>query len=550
MLNRCFACMVPADGPICSSCGHDNAKKINTMDFPLLSEGTMIKGRYLVGVSTKHNNESTVYIGYDTINNIKVNIREFFPTGLCQRDENGQISIASGSEIQFKGLMTDFVELSRQLMGLQPNGVITRVIDLLADNGTIYAIYEHTNSVTLNSYLRQNGGELSWEEAEPMFMPLLYAVKLLNSNGIIHRGISLDTIEVTSDRELKLKGICTSAVRAINTELTPELYQGYAAPEQYQKCSSHGEWTDVYSICAVLYRVLTGTAPQSADMRDPDILIMDPHNINASIPYSVCKALIKGMEYDKSDRTLFIKDLITDLFSRPVKPQPINIHSEPTMQAQKEQKSFKMPMWLIVILVALPIMLVLFFMLYNAILGPSQSNSSSIPSSEAMISSDALSSDASSSDAVVSSEPAEPVEEMLVVNNFVGKYYEDIIASETYAKMFEFEKKEQFDETMKAGEIISQEPDEKMLVPVGTKIVLTVSLGQEIVLVPPLTDGSGNRISLDSYQKYLKDSGLTVKIEKIDSLNVLSGEIDSLSVPEGSSIDRKTTNEVIIYVAN
>ena len=44
-----------------------------------------------------------------------------------------------------------------------------------------------------------------------------------------------------------------------------ELFAGYAAPEQYEKCSSHGEWTDVYAVCAVLYKALTGAMPDRAD---------------------------------------------------------------------------------------------------------------------------------------------------------------------------------------------------------------------------------------------------------------------------------------------
>lgn len=538
------------EGTVCSHCGHDNSKRLNEQKGTILAEGTIIKGRYLLGLALKKNSESVVYIGYDTIKNSRVHIREFFPEGLCIRNSNNEISIASGFEIQFKGLMTDFVELSRQLMEIPPNGVIIRVIDLLADNGTIYAIYEHTECISLNQFLRQNGGELSWEEAEPMFMPLLYAIKLLNAHGVVHRGISLDTIEVTGDRELKLKGICTSAVRAINTELTPELFSGFSAPEQYQKCSSHGEWTDVYAICAVLYRVLTGTAPASAELRDPDLPVMDPHSINSSIPYSVCETLIKGMEYDKNERILSVKELIVSLYNQPVRmAAPVNIHQDIPQPLREKGPKFKPPFWLVVILVTLPIMLILFFMLYNVMLGPKES-ASSAPSSELMTSSDMVSSDNDVSSDNASSEESAPVEETIVVEDFAGKYYDDIISTELYSDWFVFEKKEEYNETLSVGEIVSQEPEAKKLVPKGTKIVLTVSLGQETVLVPPITDGSGNKISVADYQKYFEDNGVKVKIEKIDSLNVLSGEIDSLSVQEGSTINRKTANEIVIYVAN
>ena len=62
-----------------------------------------------------------------------------------------------------------------------------------------------------------------------MFKPLFDTVILLNERGIVHRGISTDTILVTANMTLRLKGICTAAVRAINSEVKPELFDGYAA---------------------------------------------------------------------------------------------------------------------------------------------------------------------------------------------------------------------------------------------------------------------------------------------------------------------------------
>ena len=59
--------------------------------------------------------------------------------------------------------------------------------DIFADNGTLYVVYEDVSGVTLTRYLMDNAGELSWEETENLFLPLLYTVKLLNANGIVHK---------------------------------------------------------------------------------------------------------------------------------------------------------------------------------------------------------------------------------------------------------------------------------------------------------------------------------------------------------------------------
>lgn len=551
MPNRCFACMQPMQPGerICSFCRHDSATVTPRSAF-ILSPGTICNDRFLLGLTIERNGESITYIGYDMKENRRIRLREFYPDTLCHRGDDMRVAPNAGSEIQFKALMTDFVELVRQLASINAGSSIVRALDVFADYGTLFAVYENVEGITLGAYLRQEGGELSWEEAESLFMPLFYGIKALNGAGIIHRGISLETIVVTPEHELKLKSICTSAVRAINTELDPELFAGYAAPEQYQKCSSHGEWTDLYGVCAVLYRVLTGSAPTRADLRETQAEMPSPAQLNANVPKNVSEAIMNGLAYDKSDRTWYIKDLIADLYAKPASSGDIIGKEVP--QPLKRRSRFRVPVWLIVVLIMLPIMLVVFFVLYESILGkpPISETESSNPSSASstVTSSNTSSNSSSGVEAVVSGDTSST--EMVVVQDFKGKFYEDIEATETYSKWFKFTITEEYNDTIGKGEVIDQSVSANELVEVGKAIELKVSKGPRTVLIPPITDGSGIPISLDDYKKYLVDNGLNVKVEKIDSLSVASGQIDSLSVEQGTTVDRETVKEITIYVAN
>lgn len=87
------------------------------------------------------------------------------------------------------------------------------------------------------------------------------------SAGIIHRGISPQTILVTEKNELKLIDFQISAGRTTGTEIACEMYPGYSAPEQYSSAEWQGTWTDVYGISATLYRVLTGCVPTESISR-------------------------------------------------------------------------------------------------------------------------------------------------------------------------------------------------------------------------------------------------------------------------------------------
>lgn len=555
MNDRCFVCMTPLQDGICPHCGRKNSLSAE-YDGTLLAPGVMIKNRYLIGLPSRRNGESVVYIGYDTLNNCKVRICEFFPESLCRRSITGEVVAKDGYDIQFKALMTDFAELGRQLMGFGGGSGVVRLINLLAANDTIYAVHEYVEGISLTEFLKQNGGELSWEEIEPLFMPLLYAVKLLNSNGIIHRGISPETIIVTPSRELKLIAIGTSAVRAINTEIEPELFEGYAAPEQYQRCVSHGEWTDIYALAAVLFKALTGTTPERGDIRQPGEDIISPRKLNVSIPYGVSRAIVQGMAYDKLDRTQTIREFINNLYTeQPVKN--INPHGE-MPQPLKKKKNVHIPVWLIVILITLPILLLIFFILYSTLLGDvnAPTNTSSSVSIEASSETSSVSSD-------VSAESSEPITESsseesdtsssvtsVTVNNFVGKYYEDIIATELYIQWFKFTAESVYDETALEGEVISQSIEPNTVVEQGTEIRLVVSKGKQTVLIPPTSDSGGNPIPVEDYKKYLEDNGVSVRIEYVDSFGLEPGTIDSLSVPIGDVIDRSKVTEVIIYVVN
>lgn len=555
MEKRCFACMNLIEETVCRHCGHNNADPQDQRE-DLIKPGTLVGDRYYIGLPVDRNGEGVTYIAFDESVQTRVRLREFFPRTLCHRESDHKtVTVNSGYEIQYKALMTDFVELSKQLIGISASNNLLKAIHILSDNGTIYVVYEDVNGVPLTKYLAQNAGEISWEETENLFLPLLYTVKLLNSNGIIHRGISPDTIIVTGDpdsrnHELKLKGVCTSAVRAINTEIKAELFPGYAAPEQYEKCASHGEWTDVYAICAVLYKVLTGSAPTRADIRLTDGERMpSPSQLNSSVPRNVSAAIMRGLECDRSRRTLYIKDLIGGLYAAvPDTQEPQRIMDEEDIEEEPEfrrKRKFRLPVWLIVVLITLPLMLGIFFFTYYYVLGdhgtrqessaPVSSELSSLPSSEAQPSSEA---------------PSKEEVAQIVMDNFVGEVYEDLVQNETFSKLYVFKpKKEVYDESVPIGQVIEQDIEAGTVVNQGVEVLLTVSKGPQYVTLPPFTDPNGQAITAEDYSAYLTERGLKVKVEKMDDPATPKDQIAKLNHDISELIDRDKVSEIIIYVS-
>ena len=458
--------------------------------------------------------------------------------------------------------MTDYVELSKQLISITANSCLLKALNILADYGTIYTVYEDASGVTLSKYLMKHGGSLDWDETENLFLPLLYTVKLLNSNGVVHRGISPDTILVTEHHELKLKGVCTSAVRAINSEIKPELFAGYTAPEQYEKCASHGEWTDVYSICAVLYKVLTGSMPPRADAQSGGSSLIMPIQLNPSIPRSVSDAVARGLHRRKEQRTRSVTDLISELYttapSFSVRPQRIlDEEDDEVKQYEVERrmtrprKKFRMPVWLVVLLITLPIMLVGLFLIYQLVLSPMDERASNTSSMGiASIPDSSLDSRPDSSEAEPPPSSQEPVKNTVSVDNFQGKYFDDLLKSSTYKDILTFVKKEEvYSEEYAIGQVVSQSIEKNTAVEEGTEIELTVSKGPQLVQLPPLTDDNGSPIILEVYQEYLEKNGVTVQVEQEDNPDYRTGEIIRLSHEPMTLFDREKESTVTIYVA-
>ena len=312
-LNLCYGCMEPLDGEaVCPHCGYEQ----NTACLAnYLKPGTILHERYLIGKALESNGEGVTYLAYDTSTDCKVLVREYLPEQLCSRvPDSTLVNVNYDHLAQYKALMAEYTELNKALARLRNLSHLNPALDLVSENNTTYAVYEYLEGRSLLNYLKENAGELSWNTVRRIFPPLFTSLSLLHNAGVLHRGLSPETIFVTDKGELKLRDFCISAVRTNDTELDAQLFDGYAAPEQYFADRQQGTWTDVYGICAVLYRILTGCRATDAMSRQDYDNLIAPSEVNPFIPEKVSDAIMKGMALDGNERVRTITDLVTLLF--------------------------------------------------------------------------------------------------------------------------------------------------------------------------------------------------------------------------------------------
>ncbi len=313
----CMSCMKEiGDEKQCPYCGfHADSPQI----APYLPIRSTIANRYLVGKLIDYNGDGASYMGWDLSSKTAVVIREFMPDAIATRELNKQEVIPMpGKEDIYNDCLQSFAELWRKLMRLTGLSALVEVFDIVEENNTVYVIQEHVDGITLREYLlRTPTGYISWDKARPLFMPVLSTLGNLHTSGIIHRGISPTTLMIAPDGKLRITGFSINRVRSAKSELNSQLFNGYAAIEQYGFDGQQGPWTDIYAFAAVLYRALIGSDPIDATLRVTNDRLMIPGKFAEQLPAYVINGLINALQIYPEDRTRTVEQCRAELTAAP-----------------------------------------------------------------------------------------------------------------------------------------------------------------------------------------------------------------------------------------
>ena len=77
---------------------------------------------------------------------------------------------------------------------------------------------------------------------------------------------------------------------------------GYAPEEQYRSRGDQGPWTDVYALCATMYRCITGEIPPNALDRLYQDELKPISSFGETCPKYIEKAITKGLNVRKDGR--------------------------------------------------------------------------------------------------------------------------------------------------------------------------------------------------------------------------------------------------------
>ena len=216
------------------------------------------------------------YLGWNLSLDIPVAIKEYLPTGLATREQDGSVVPQTAqAAADFQWGLERFVDEARTLARFQhPN--IVGVHQYFEAHSTAYIVMDYVEGEDLSAHLERKG-TLQEAELKAILYPLLSALEVVHGADFLHRDIKPGNIVLrdTDGSPVLLDfGAARQAVGAKSRSVTSIVTPGYAPIEQYSSQGHQGPWTDIYALGGVCYRALTGQAPEDATdrMRDDPLV--------------------------------------------------------------------------------------------------------------------------------------------------------------------------------------------------------------------------------------------------------------------------------------
>lgn len=197
-----------------------------------------------------------------------VAIKEYLPQALARREVGLLPQVKAENRAAYQSGMMAFYEEGIALARLNhPN--LVRVINFLRANDTVYLVMRYEEGRTLHEQIRKYHGQFRESFVRGVFARLLSGLREVHAHKLLHLDIKPSNIYLRTDGSPVLIdfGAARQTLTQTDPEMRPTYTPGYAAPEQYGNQPGQGPWTDVYAVGASMYACLAAAAPQPADLR-------------------------------------------------------------------------------------------------------------------------------------------------------------------------------------------------------------------------------------------------------------------------------------------
>ena len=244
----------------------------------MLRVGTILRGIYRIDSYLSSGGFGNTYVATNVEFDERVAIKEFFMKGVTQRDENQTTISVSNSEntSSFLEQKEKFKKEARRIRQLH-NEHIVAVHDLFEENGTAYYVMDYIDGESLAERLKRTERSMTEQEVLEVLPQILDALKAVHNEGFCHLDIKPSNIMLDRNGTVKLIDFGASKQISADGSLTTNAPTAFARTPGYaprelmeQNFKNIGPWTDVYSLGATLYVLLTNEKlpPLPSDIDD------------------------------------------------------------------------------------------------------------------------------------------------------------------------------------------------------------------------------------------------------------------------------------------
>lgn len=282
----------------------------------LQNNTTLQGGKYRIEHVLGQGGFGITYLATQVALNRQVAIKEFFMENLCERciNESTIVRTISKSNVSMVDrFKMKFLKEARIIAELHHENII-EVYDVFEENGTAYYVMEYIEGGSLGKMLQEKDA-LSEDEAINYITKVANAVEYLHQRKINHFDIKPDNIMLRCDNTPVLIDFGISKrydFAGSATTTTPVgISNGYAPIEQYSPdgVATFSPQTDIYSLGATLYKLITGQTPPSSPARSGGASLDIPTNLRQSTH----NAINDAMKINKEERYSSVKQFIDTL---------------------------------------------------------------------------------------------------------------------------------------------------------------------------------------------------------------------------------------------
>ena len=322
---RCMA-MKTDEQEACPVCGFREREFVPEKHH--LPPRTILKGQYLVGCALGEGGFGITYIGWDLFLHMPVAIKEYFPSGVVIRDQGQHtVNVFAGKDEQSFLLGCDrFFREAQKVARFDNNPGVVSVKNCFLENGTAYIIMEYISGINLGTYAAQRGGKLGFQETLQLLKTPIQTLEELHRYSTYHRDISPENLMLSKTGTVKLIDF-GSAMESDSEKKTRVLMvrSGYSPVEMYSSTGKDGPYSDVYSMAATIYKLITGVTPPAATERlNADSLVRPTMLGVKEISQEQEAALMKGMAVQLNDRYQTMAEFFHDLYGYGINDAPLS----------------------------------------------------------------------------------------------------------------------------------------------------------------------------------------------------------------------------------